>query len=89
MTRPVFLITGSMGCIGAWVIRQLLDQDVEIIASDLDTTITRPALLSPADQLDKVNWQQLDVTNGKAVHRLVADHGVTHIIHQRYLFLRP
>ena len=81
MTNETFLITGSMGCIGAWVMRNLVDEGVNIVATDLSTEPTRPRLLLADDELAQINWQQLDVTDLKAVNQMVADHDVTHIVH--------
>ena len=81
MSKPVFLITGSMGCIGAWVIRHLLDDDAHIIATDLSATITRPALLSSDAELKNIKWNALDVTDSSAVTKMVKEKAVTHIIH--------
>lgn len=86
MTKQTFLITGSMGCIGAWVLRNLVTEmnamgDVEIIATDLATDPMRPGLLLSDDELAQIKWEQLDVTDLKAVRGLVDKHGVTHLIH--------
>ena len=81
MTKPVFLLTGSMGCIGSWVIRHLLNEDIFIVATDLSTEISRPSLLANDEELSRVNWQVLDVTDGQAVNNMVTEWGVTHIIH--------
>lgn len=77
-----FMITGSMGCIGAWTLRNLVDQNVNIIATDLATEPVRPALLLSEQEInEKIRWVQLDVTDLKAVRSVVDQHGVTHIIH--------
>ncbi len=80
-----FLITGSMGCIGAWVLRNLLDDGAHIVATDLsipdDKSTTRPGLLLDNDELARVHWQSLDVTDANAVNSLVSEHKPTHIVH--------
>jgi len=77
-----FMITGSMGCIGAWVLRNLVDEDVEVVATDLSTDPVRPGLLLSDEELkEKITWAQLDVTDLDAVRSLVDKHGVTHIVH--------
>lgn len=81
MSNETFMITGSMGCIGAWVLRNLVDDGVKIIATDLATDPVRPGLLLTPDELNQITFTRLDVTDLKAVQRTVADHGVTHIIH--------
>lgn len=76
-----FLVTGTMGCIGAWVLRNLLDDGATIIATDLDTTVTRPALLLNDAEINSVTWEQLDVTDASAVNAMVEKHKPTHVIH--------
>jgi len=77
-----FMITGSMGCIGAWVLRNLVDEGVEVVATDLSTDPVRPGLLLSDEELkEKITWAQLDVTDLDAVRSLVDKHGVTHIVH--------
>lgn len=76
------MITGSMGCIGAWVLRNLVDEGVEVVATDLSTEPVRPGLLLSDEELkEKITWAQLDVTDLDAVRSLVDKHGVTHIVH--------
>ncbi len=79
--KSTFLVTGTMGCIGAWVLRNLVNDGHRIIATDLDTTITRPALLLEKSELDSIVWEQLDVTDQSAVMALFDKHNPTHVIH--------
>ncbi len=81
MPNETFLITGSMGCIGAWVLRNLVDEGVNVVATDLATEPTRPRLLLADDELAQITWEKLDVTDVKTVNNMVAQHNVTHIIH--------
>lgn len=81
MSNETFMITGSMGCIGAWVLRNLVDQGVKVIATDLATDPVRPALLLSPEELETITFASLDVTDKNAVNSAVAEHGVTHIIH--------
>lgn len=81
MANDTFLLTGSMGCIGAWVLRNLLDDGARIIATDLDTTPHRPRLLLSDNEIDGITWLTLDVTDLEACSDIVRQHKVTHIIH--------
>ena len=77
-----FLLTGSLGCIGAWTLRNLVDQGVNVIASDLSSDHSRPGLLLSDDELnDAITWMELDVTDLDGVRSAVEDNGVTNIIH--------
>lgn len=81
MNDDVFLITGSFGCIGAWVLRVLMDEGTRIVATDLADDPIRPRLLLTAAELDRIDFQRLDVTDQKAVADMVARKGITHVIH--------
>lgn len=81
MAQETFLVTGAHGCIGAWVVRQLVGEGVRVIATDLDGDPVRPRLLMSQSALDAAIWQTLDVTDTAAVAASVADNNVSHIIH--------
>jgi len=87
-----FLVTGAGGCIGAWVVRLLLDQGVPVLATDLSPDLRRFRLISQdhaddtgdddtGDEAGKLEFDQLDVTSGAAVAEMVADRGITHVVH--------
>ncbi|MGI9400998.1 MAG: NAD-dependent epimerase/dehydratase family protein [Rhizobiaceae bacterium] len=81
MKDEVILVTGSMGCIGAWVLRHLFDQGVNVIATDLGDDPVRPRLLFSDDEIARINWQRLDVTDTNAVNDTISKNGVNRIIH--------
>ena len=79
-----FFVTGSMGCIGAWILRNLMDDGAQVIATDLDVSQrsqSRPGLLLSEDDMANVVWDTLDVTDASAVSKLVEHYNPTHIVH--------
>ncbi len=76
-----YLVTGAMGCIGAWVLKHLVDRGAKVVAGDLSTEPVRPRLIMSEDQIGAVDWRVLDITDGRAVETLVKDAGVSRIIH--------
>ncbi len=76
-----YLITGAMGCLGAWTIRNLLHAGERAVAFDLSVDPYRLRLLMSDDQLAEVACVQGDITDIETVERVVLDYGVTHIIH--------
>ncbi|MCC5980080.1 MAG: NAD(P)-dependent oxidoreductase [Salinarimonas sp.] len=76
-----FLITGAMGCIGAWVVRHLLDEGTKFVATDLSDNPARPRLIMSDAEIAAVTWQKLDITDAGAVDAAVKDQGITHIVH--------
>ncbi len=81
MSSETFMLTGSMGCIGAWALRNLVREGVRVVATDLATDPVRPRLLLSEEELGQITFAKLDVTDLNAVKATVAEHGVTHIIH--------
>lgn len=75
-----FLVTGAAGCIGAWAIRLLIDQGVDVVASDVSEDLRRFRLVSHPRN-DDVEFIALDVTATSDVARVVQEQGITHIVH--------
>jgi UDP-glucuronate 4-epimerase len=81
MSNETFLVTGAMGCIGAWALRNLVQDGATVIAGDLATEPKRPRQVLSADELAQVKFIKLDVTDLNAVRAAVEENGVTHIVH--------
>ena len=56
-----FLVTGANGCIGAWVVKQLLEQGAEVTAFDLKADEHRHLLINNG-VMPKANWAFGDLT---------------------------
>ena len=78
--RPV-LVTGAGGCIGSWALAILVRAGVPAVAFDLDASRRRPGLLSSAEDLDRVVWEQGDIADPDVVDRVVSAHGIGAIVH--------
>lgn len=76
-----YLVTGAMGCLGAWTIHNLVAQGERVIAFDLSTDPFRLKLLMEDEQIAGVPIVQGDITSYEAVEQVVVEHGATHIIH--------
>ncbi len=81
MTSPITLITGTMGCLGAWAAAQLVRRGETVISFDLSQDRSRLNLLLSADEQSAISFLTGDLTDPTAVFHAVADHGVTRIIH--------
>jgi UDP-glucuronate 4-epimerase len=81
MGGETFLVTGAMGCIGAWTLRNLVSEGAGVVASDLAADPMRPRQLLSDEEIEQVDFVRLDVTDRKAVDDLVAQKGITHIVH--------
>jgi UDP-glucuronate 4-epimerase len=76
-----FLVTGAGGCIGAWTIRLLLDEGVDVVASDVREDLRRFRLVSHGSPGRDPDFACLDVTSGESVAALVAQRSITHVVH--------
>lgn len=76
-----FLVTGALGCIGAWTVRQLVRERVPVVAFDLGRDARRLALVMPPEDLGRVTFVQGDITDLAAIERAIDEHDVTNVIH--------
>src|SRR3989337_507524 len=81
-----FLVTGAMGCIGAWVVRNLVREGTprensRVVVFDLATDPKRIKLLLDPDELNRVTFVAGDITDLAALERALDEHSITHVIH--------
>ena len=82
MAGERFLVTGAMGCLGAWTAKLLLEEAVDaVVLFDLSTETRRLRLLLPDDARRRAVLVAGDLTDVTAVARVVGEHGITHIVH--------
>jgi UDP-glucuronate 4-epimerase len=82
MTDPErFLVTGALGCLGAWVLYLLAHEGVDVVGFDLATDRRRLRLIQDEDELDGVDVIQGDVADPLPLADLVESRGITHIVH--------
>lgn len=81
MSDERFLVTGAMGCLGAWTVKSLVDEGTSVVAFDLSTDRRRLELLATPDELAGVTFASGDITDGAVVDQVVAEYGVTHVVH--------
>jgi UDP-glucuronate 4-epimerase len=76
-----FLVTGALGCIGAWTARALAREDVPVVAFDLGRDPRRLTLVMTPDELARVRFVTGDITDLAAIERALLDHDITNVIH--------
>jgi nucleoside-diphosphate-sugar epimerase len=79
--RMRVLVTGAQGCIGAWVVKQLLEKGAGVIAFDLDPNLARLSLIAPPDLIAKLRVETGRLEDGPKLKSLVREAGITHIVH--------
>ncbi len=76
-----FLVTGALGCIGAWTVRALVREGIPVVAYDLGRDRRRLAQIMSDDELAAATFVAGDITDLDAVERTLEDHGITNVIH--------
>lgn len=79
--RERFLVTGVLGCLGAWTARLLVEEGAEVVGLDLGSDPRRLRELMSGDRLARVTLVQGDVTDREALGRVLDEHGITNVIH--------
>ena len=75
------LVTGALGCLGAWTLKALLDLGEEPVGFDLGPDDSRLRLVLADEERGRVTLVPGDVTDGAAVGRALDEHGITHVVH--------
>jgi UDP-glucuronate 4-epimerase len=78
-----FLVTGALGCIGAWTCAELAAEGAEVVGFDLGTDDRRIRLATNA----KITLVHGNITDRDALGTALDDHRITHVIHLAALLL--
>jgi nucleoside-diphosphate-sugar epimerase len=81
MSKHCFLVTGAQGCIGSWVIKNLLESGHDVIAFDIDDQPVRLSLLLTIEQLKKIYFVRGDINDLGLIKELIHKRSVSHVIH--------
>ncbi len=76
-----WLVTGALGCIGAWTVKALLDDGEDVVAYDLGSDTARLALITTPGELARVRLEQGDITDLAALERVLDEHEITRVVH--------
>jgi UDP-glucuronate 4-epimerase len=79
--RERFLVTGCEGCIGSWVVRKLVEEGLPVVACDLGPELRRIARILEPPLFDRLTYARADLTVPGVIDELVAENGVTRIVH--------
>ncbi len=76
-----YLVTGAMGCIGAWVLYHLTQQGKQVVSLDLADDRHRLDLLMSREEQQAITFLLGDITDAGQVKQVFAEQGITHVIH--------
>jgi nucleoside-diphosphate-sugar epimerase len=78
-----FLVTGALGCIGAWTCALLAEEGVDVVGFDYGTDDRRLRLVTDAE----IPLVQGDIVDRQRLGELLDEHRITHVIHLAALLL--
>ncbi|HKX30102.1 MAG TPA: NAD(P)-dependent oxidoreductase [Blastocatellia bacterium] len=81
MSQSTYLVTGAHGFIGAWVVKRLLAENLNVIIFDQSADPRRLRLLMSEAEIARGKMIEGDLTDGELVSRIVEEQQVTQIIH--------
>lgn len=76
-----YLVTGVLGCIGAWTARALVRAGVSVVGLDPGGDRRRLRLIMDPDEVEAIVVEPADVTDLGALEEVVDRHAITHVIH--------
>jgi len=76
-----FLVTGALGCIGAWTIRTLVREGAPVVAFDLGRDVRRLQSIMSPDELARVELVTGDITELATLDEALATNAITNVIH--------
>jgi nucleoside-diphosphate-sugar epimerase len=77
----VYLVTGGMGCLGAWALYHLQAAGKQAVCFDLSDDRHRLDMLLSREEQAAITFVRGDLTDGKQVADTFARHAVTHVVH--------
>ena len=77
----VFLVTGALGCLGAWTCKVLADEGTAVVGFDVGDDPARLLLVMGPDALERMTLVRGDIADFEQVDRVIDEQGVTHVVH--------
>ncbi len=80
-TEQRFLITGGLGCIGAWTVKHLVDDGSGVVTLDKGGDPKRLSLVMGDGVPEQVRMIDGDITDLEGIERVLDEHDITNVIH--------
>ncbi|MGE5124261.1 MAG: NAD-dependent epimerase/dehydratase family protein [Acidobacteriaceae bacterium] len=81
MSEERFIVTGALGCIGAWTVRNLIKAGVSTAILDTGKRDHRLRLLMTEDEISRLATYRGDISDLEVVHQVFDQFQPTNIIH--------
>jgi nucleoside-diphosphate-sugar epimerase len=81
MSRPIYLVTGAHGFIGAWVTKRLLTSNFKVVIFDKSPDPHRLRLIMDDDEIERPAFVAGDITDAEDVSRVIEEREITNVIH--------
>jgi nucleoside-diphosphate-sugar epimerase len=76
-----WLVTGALGCLGAWTVATLASEGNAVVGLDLGADDRRLRLIASPEEIAQVTLVRGDITEPKTVSHTLAEHEITHVVH--------
>jgi UDP-glucuronate 4-epimerase len=75
------LVTGALGCVGAWAVKAVLDDGDEPVGYDLGNATHRLELILSPEERERLTLVRGDITDLEALARTLDEHAITRVVH--------
>ena len=79
--RESWLVTGALGCLGAWTCTLLAREEARVTGLDLGTDDARLRLIAVESERERITLVHGDITDSETLARVLDEHEITHIVH--------
>ncbi|MFO7631167.1 MAG: GDP-mannose 4,6-dehydratase, partial [Caldilinea sp.] len=76
-----YLVTGGMGCLGAWTLFHLQREGKRVVCFDLSDDRHRLDLLLSRAEQEAIIFVRGDLTNAQQVRDVFDQHAISHVVH--------
>lgn len=78
---PAYLVTGALGCIGAWTVRHLLAREAKVVSLDASEDQHRLDLLLEPTEKKRITFVRGSITDFDTVLNTIREHRIDRVIH--------
>lgn len=75
------LVTGALGCVGAWAVKAVLEDGDEPVGFDLGDATHRLELILSSGERERLTLVRGDITDLDALGRTLDEHAITRVVH--------